>query len=142
MNRPQWLERGMKLLRSKLDQPEKQAAVAVSEDRSTRERIDAFLKHRDEALSSRSLRKMLTQLNDIIDTKVSEIEGGRRAKVFAKWYELSLPEIRLDVWLLMSEYFGPDAKKVMSAREEYTQAFGTQDEGAAEIKLRRSLVSP
>ena len=142
MNRPQWLERGMKLLRSKLDQPEKQAAVAVSEDRSTRERIDASLKHRDEALSSRSLRKILTQLNDIIDTKVSEIEGGRRAKVFAKWYELSLPEIRLDVWLLMSEYFGPDAKKVMSAREEYTQAFGTQDEGAAEIKLRRSLVSP
>ena len=65
MNRPQWLERGMKLLRSKLDQPEKQAAVAVSEDRSTRERIDASLKHRDEALSSRSLRKMLTQLNDL-----------------------------------------------------------------------------
>ena len=142
MNRPHWLERGMKLLRSKLDQPEKQTAVVVSEDRSTRERIDASLKHRDEALSSRSLRKILSQLNDIIDTKVSEIEGGRRAKVFAKWYELSLPEIRLDVWLLMSEYFGPDAKKVMSAREEYTQAFGTQDEGAAEIKLRRSLVSP
>ncbi len=142
MNRPHWLERGMKLLRSKLDQPTKPEALKVAEDRSTRERIDASLKHREEALSPRSLRKILSQLNDIIDSKVSEIEGGRRAKVFAKWYELSLPEVRLDVWLLMSEHFGPDAKKVMSAKEEYTQAFGTQEEGAAEIKLRRSLVSP
>ncbi len=142
MNRPQWLERGMKLLRSKLDQPSKPVTTKPEDDRSTRERIDASLKHRDEALSPRSLRKILTQLNDIIDAKVSEIEGGRRAKVFAKWYELSLPDVKLDVWLLMSEHFGPDAKKVMAAKEEYTQAFGTQEEGAAEIKLRRSLVSP
>ena len=132
----------MKLLRSKLDQPSKPVTTKPEDDRSTRERIDASLKHRDEALSPRSLRKILTQLNDIIDAKVSEIEGGRRAKVFAKWYELSLPDVKLDVWLLMSEHFGPDAKKVMAAKEEYTQAFGTQEEGAAEIKLRRSLVSP
>ncbi len=132
----------MKLLRAKLDQPSKPVTTKPEDDRSTRERIDASLKHRDEALSPRSLRKILTQLNDIIDSKVSEIEGGRRAKVFAKWYELSLPDVKLDVWLLMSEHFGPDAKKVMAAKEEYTQAFGTQEEGSAEIKLRRSLVSP
>jgi malonyl-CoA decarboxylase len=132
----------MKLLRSKLDQPSSPVVTSAADDRSTRERIDASLKHRDEALSPRSLRKLLSQLNDIIDPKVSEIEGGRRAKIFAKWYELSLPDVKMDVWLLMSEHFGPDAKKVMAAKEEYTQAFGTQEEGAAEIKLRRSLVSP
>jgi malonyl-CoA decarboxylase len=42
----------------------------------------------------------------------------------------------------MSEHFGPDPKKLKSAREHYEAAQGTADEGAAEIRLRRAFVSP
>ncbi len=140
MNTPQWLVQGMRLLKGKVASTAP-APMSSVDKRSTRERVDASLKKRDEALS-RSLRKILTQLQTIIDPKVSETEGGRRAMAFAHWYELSLPEVRMDVWLLMSEHFGPDAQAVFEAKEEFAMAYGTNDEGAAEIRLRRLLVSP
>jgi malonyl-CoA decarboxylase len=46
------------------------------------------------------------------------------------------------LWLLISEQFGPDAVKVRAARDDYDAALGTVDEGPAEIRLRRALVSP
>lgn len=140
MNTPQWLVQGMRLLKSKVASTAP-AQISAIEKGSTRERVDASLKKRDEALS-RSLRKILNQLQTIIDPKVSETEGGRRAMAFAHWYELSLPEVRMDVWLLMSEHFGPDAQAVFEAKEEYATAYGTSDEGVAEIRLRRLLISP
>ena len=140
MNTPQCLVQGMRLLKGKVASTAP-APMSSVDKRSTRERVDASLKKRDEALS-RSLRKILTQLQTIIDPKVSETEGGRRAMAFAHWYELSLPEVRMDVWLLMSEHFGPDAQAVFEAKEEFAMAYGTNDEGAAEIRLRRLLVSP
>ena len=128
MNTPQWLVQGMRLLKGKVSATVP-AQIPSIDKRSTRERVDASLKKRDESLS-RSLRKILTQLQAIIDPKVSETEGGRRAMAFAHWYELSLPEVRMDVWLLISEHFGPDAQAVFEAREEYAMAYGTNDEGA------------
>ncbi|MDO8720498.1 MAG: malonyl-CoA decarboxylase, partial [Polaromonas sp.] len=53
--------------------------------RSTRERLQATLSEKDEALSPRVLRRTLQELQAIIDPRVSEVEGGRRAMDVANW---------------------------------------------------------
>ena len=88
------------------------------------------------------LRRTLADLQAIVDPRVSEVEGGRRAKAFAAWYRGASAEEQHDAWLLMSEQFGADPKKIKSAREHHEAAQGTPEEGAAEIRLRRALVSP
>src|SRR6218665_1885109 len=45
-----------------------------------------------------------------------------------------------DMWLLMCEQFAPDATRFESARQRYEAAAGTDEEGQAEISLRRALV--
>ena len=110
--------------------------------RSSRERLNATLRQKEEALSPRVLRRTLTELQAIVDPSVSEVEGGKRARGVAQWYALATPEQRQDCWLLMSEQFAPDASKVKAAREQYEAAVGSQDEGVAEIRLRKALVSP
>jgi malonyl-CoA decarboxylase len=110
--------------------------------RSSRERLNATLRHKEEALSPRVLRRTLTELKAIVDPSVSEVEGGKRARGVAQWYALATPEQRQDCWLLMSEQFAPDASKVKAAREQYEAAVGSPDEGVAEIRLRKALVSP
>ncbi|MCE3273247.1 MAG: malonyl-CoA decarboxylase [Ramlibacter sp.] len=114
---------------------------AKAATRSTRERLEATWRKGAEALSPRVLRRTLAELQAIVDTRVSEVEGGRRARAFAEWYAGASAEERRDAWLLMSEQFGADPKKIQSAREHYEAAHGTPEEGAAEIRLRRSLVS-
>ena len=119
------------------------ASVAPQEEnRSTRERLDATLRQKTEALSPRSLRRTLSELQAVVDPRVSEVEGGRRAKALADWYAKASVEERQDLWLLISEQFGPDAGKVRAARDDYDAALGSADEGSAEIRLRRALVSP
>ena len=110
--------------------------------RSSRERLDATLRQKEEALSPRVLRRTLTELRAIVDPSVSEVEGGKRARGVAQWYSKATPAQRQDCWLLMSEQFAPDASKVKSAREQYEASVGTPDEGVAEIRLRKALVSP
>lgn len=110
--------------------------------RSSRERLNATLRQKEEALSPRVLRRTLTELQAIVDPSVSEVEGGKRARGVAQWYTKATPEQRQDCWLLMSEQFAPDASKVKAAREQYEAAVGSPDEGAAEIRLRKALVSP
>jgi malonyl-CoA decarboxylase len=110
--------------------------------RTTRERLQATLRRGQETLSPRVLRRTLAELQAIVDTRVSEVEGGRRACLFAEWYRGASPDERRDAWLLMSEQFGPDPRKIKSAREHYEIVQGTAEEGAAEIRLRRALVSP
>jgi len=91
---------------------------------------------------ARSLRKPLLHLQSIVDTKVSEVEGGRRAESFSIWYAGLEQLQKEEIWMLMSEYFGPDVTEVSGARQAYEEALGTADEGTAEIRLRRSLISP
>ena len=110
--------------------------------RSTRERLDAVLKHKEEALSPRVLRRTLLELQSVVDSQVSEVEGGRRARNIATWYASATPAERRDAWLLMSEQFAPNAEKVQAARDQYAAALGTPEEGQAEIRLRRAFVSP
>ena len=138
MNATSWLSSKLNLLRNS------GPAIGPShaEDRSTRERLDATLRLQKEALSPRSLRRTLTLLQSVVDPRVSEVEGGRRAKALADWYALASANERQDLWLLISEQFGPDAVKVRAARDGYDAALGTVDEGQAEIRLRRALVSP
>ncbi|GAB3767250.1 malonyl-CoA decarboxylase family protein [Ramlibacter monticola] len=117
-------------------------APALPGGRSTRERLQATLRRGQEALSPRVLRRTLAELQAIVDPRASEVEGGRRARAFSLWYRTATAEQQRDAWLLMSEQFGPDPKKIRSVREQYEAAQGTPEEGAAEIRLRRALLSP
>src|SRR5450830_2092583 len=113
-----------------------------STSRSLRERLAGTLRHKDEALSPRLLRRTLTELQTVLDHHVSEVEGGRRASQFAQWYAAASPAQRRDCWLLMSEQFAPNPNIVETARGHYEAAQNTPDAGQAEISLRRALVSP
>ena len=117
-------------------------ADAPATGRSTRERLKATLRRRQEALSPRVLRRTLTELQAIVDPQVSEVEGGRRARGVAGWYAKATAEQRRDCWLLMSEQFAPDPGKLNAVREHYEAAQGTPEEGQAEVRLRKALVSP
>ncbi len=113
-----------------------------SDARSTRERLQATLRRGKEALSPRVLRRVLGELQAIVDPQVSEVEGGRRAKAVADWYRATAPEQRHDIWLLMSEQFTADPERVRAAQAKYAAAVGTPDEAAAEVLYRRATVSP
>ncbi len=117
-------------------------ASAESALRTTQERLGGSLRHKEEALSPRVLRRTLEELRAVIDARVSEVEGGRRAQGIAQWYAKALPEQRRDMWLLMSEQFLADPQKARAAQAQYAAAVGTPDEAAAEVRLRRATVSP
>jgi malonyl-CoA decarboxylase len=110
--------------------------------RSTRERLKATLRKKEEALSPRVLRRTLEELKAIVDPQVSEVEGGRRARGVAGWYASAALNERRDMWLLMSEQFVADAQKVKLAQAQFAAAVGTPDEAVAEVRYRRATVSP
>ena len=159
MNRFGWLPRGAdKLLLAAMPSEaasavrEPRAAAAPAPDgpvrpvpgggRSVRERLQATLRHQPEALSPRALRRVLAELQAIIDPHVSEVEGGRRGEALASWYAAAPLEQRRDCWLLMSEQFVADQKLAKAAQAKYAAAVGTADEAVAEVRLRRATVSP
>ena len=110
--------------------------------RSVRERLEATLGRQPEALSPRALRRALGDLRAIIDPRVSEVEGGRRAQQTAAWYATAPAAERHDFWLLMSEQFVADQELAKVAQAHYAAAVGTSDEAVAEVRLRRATVSP
>ena len=118
------------------------AADAPPAGRSTRERLNATLRKKEEALSPRVLRRTLEELRAIVDPQVSEVEGGRRAKGVAGWYASATLDERRDMWLLMSEEFVADAGKTKLAQAQFAAAVGTPDEAVAEVRYRRATVSP
>ena len=114
----------------------------VPASRATSQRLAATLRQDAEALSPRLLRRALQELQDIIDPRVSEVEGGRRAMTVAAWYAAAGLAQRRDLWLLMSEMFVADAQKGKEAQAKFAAAVGTLDEAAAEVHYRRATVSP
>ena len=110
--------------------------------RTTRERLNATLRQKEEALSPRVLRRTLEELRAIVDPQVGEVEGGRRAKGVAGWYAGATLDERRDMWLLMSEEFVADAGKTKLAQAQFAAAVGTPDEAVAEVRYRRATVSP
>lgn len=145
-----WIHRGVALLRPGFEPKDaagtarasRAAATAQAASRTTRERLQATLRRGQEALSPRVLRRTLAELQAITDARVSEVEGGRRAMAFARWYGQASADERRDAWLLMSEQFGPDAARIRNARQHYEAVQGTPEEGQAEIRLRRAMLSP
>ncbi|MES2400845.1 MAG: malonyl-CoA decarboxylase [Pseudomonadota bacterium] len=151
MTAADWLNRSVSLLAG-----EKKGAKAVAEPatkkiagqdavpagRSTRERLEATLRQKEEALSPRVLRRTLQELQAIVDPRVSEVEGGRRAMGVAGWYAKAAPNERRDMWLLMSEQFVADPQKTKLAQAQFAAAVGTPDEAVAEVRYRRATVSP
>ena len=111
-------------------------------ERSTHARLQATLRRGDEALSPRALRRVLGELQAVVQPRTSEVEGGRSAQALAEWYAKAPAPERRDLWLLMSEQFAPDATRFEAARQRYEAAAGTPEEGQAEVALRRALESP
>ena len=110
--------------------------------RTMRERLGALLGRRHEALSPWVLRRTLAELQAINDPAISDVEGGRLAAGVAGWYAQASPEERRDCWLLMSQQFAPDVSALDEARREYEAALGKPGEAEAEVRLRRSFISP
>jgi malonyl-CoA decarboxylase len=122
--------------------PEAAARASAAHGRPLRERLQATLRQNGEAMSPRALRRVLAELQAIIDPKVSEVEGGRRAEALARWYAQAPVEEKCDCWLLMSEHFVADQQAAKAAQAQYAAAVGTADEAVAEVRLRRATVSP
>ncbi len=118
------------------------SARAPATARSMQERLAASLGRQGEALSPRALRHLLDQLHAVVDSRISEVEGGRRAQALALWYAQATPAQRRDCWLLMSEQFVADPKVITLAQARFAAAVGTPDEAVAEVHYRRATVSP
>lgn len=143
MNTSDWISRNVsRLLPANGGKKKNDFTDNGSAARSTRERLAGTLRRKTEALSPRSLRHTLSDLQSVVDSRVSEVEGGRRAKVVAQWYKAATPEQRRDCWLLMSEEFAPDPVVVKQAQERFAAAVGTPDEAVEEVHYRRTTVSP
>ena len=123
------------------DSAENKKKTAAAE-RSTHARLQATLRRGQEALSPRALRRVLGELQAVVQPRTSEVEGGRSAQALAGWYAQAPAPERRDLWLLMSEQFAPDATRFEAARQRYEAAAGTPEEGQAEVALRRALESP
>ena len=93
------------------------------------------------ALDPALVRKVLKPLQAVVDSTVSEVEGGRRARAFAQWYGQASAAERRQACILISERFAPDPQRIRQAREAYESAVGTAEEGVAEIRLRKALYS-
>ena len=117
-------------------------ASAAGTARSTRERLKGYLRHKEEALSPRVLRRTLEELKAIVDPQIGEVEGGRRAQGVARWYASATPAQQRDMWLLMSEQFVADPQTPKHAQAQFAAKVGTPDEAAAEVHYRRATVSP
>src|SRR6218665_2372629 len=102
------------------------ARIAPPADRLARGGgVMATVRRGREALPPRALRRLLTDLQEVVAPQVSEHEGGRRAQAVAAWYAQAEPGQRRDMWLLMCEQFAPDATRFESARQRYEAAAGT-----------------
>lgn len=110
--------------------------------RSIDARLDGVVRKGDEALSPRELRRILAELQSVVDRHVSEAEAGLRASVIAQWYELADARQRIDCMALMNDKFAHDPQMVQAARAEYEATQGTPEQGHAEIRLRQALESP
>ena len=134
MNASTWISRSVSRLRTPAAAKEKAVVAAPAPKKTTKpelpprslsERLDATLRRHGEAMAPRALRRALTELQAVVDARVSEVEAGRRACEVMRWYaELDAAE-RRDVWLLISERFAPDGKKLSSARARHEAAVGT-----------------
>jgi len=117
-------------------------AAARSGPRALAQRLDGVVRKGDEALSPRELRRILGELESVVDRRISEVEAARRASEIARGYaQASVPE-RMDYLRLLSERFAHDPAVVQAARTQYEASQGSAEHGQAELRLRQALESP
>lgn len=110
--------------------------------RSTAQRLAARLARPGEALSPRALRAVHDLLRAAIDSRASEVEGGRHAQTVAQQYAQASPAERLDIALLVAEQFAPDMQRIEQARQALQAVLASEQAGPAEARLRRALQTP
>ena len=82
MNASDWITRSVSRLRPaarRRARPSEASRPAARGPRPLAERLEATLRRNGEALSPRALRRALAELQAVVDPRVSEVEGGRRA---------------------------------------------------------------
>lgn len=137
------LDKVSKLMSQAEAQPDKDnARSGPGPARSLDARLDGVVRKGDEALSPRELRRILGELQSVVDSSISEAEAGRRAGAIAQWYEKAGAQERIDCMFLMNDRFAHDPLVMQAARAEYEAAQGTPEQGHAEIRLRQALESP
>lgn len=110
--------------------------------RTMHDRMQATLRKEGETLSPRRLRQLHDELTSVMDPRVSEVEGGHRARQIMQWYTLAPANERKDLWVLLSESFAPSVAKVQEARLAWEAAIGTTDQAEAEVRMQKALASP
>ena len=111
--------------------------------RSIRERLKATLGRNSEALSPRVLRRTLTELQAIVDPQLSEVGG--RAPRERRCRLVCQSHARAAARLLAADERAVRARSRRSSRRRASSTrprIGTPEEGQAEIRLRRAMVSP
>ncbi|RYF73317.1 MAG: malonyl-CoA decarboxylase, partial [Comamonadaceae bacterium] len=119
MSPSSWLSRLRPSAGPDLQDAEVTAPTRPVVPRTIAERLDASLRRPEEALAPRALRRALSELRSVVDSRISEVEAGRRANAVAKWYAGREAAERRDIWLLMSEQFAPDAQRMQSAHSDF-----------------------
>jgi malonyl-CoA decarboxylase len=135
LKKSNWLTTGLQSLTQKKPVPSNAL-------RTTNERMKSTQHFGHEALSPKELRSIFESLNNIIEPKISDVEGGRRAAEIVDWCAKVSQAKRYDCWLLMSEQFMADAGRGKKALAKYAAAVGTVDEAVAEVRYRQSTVLP
>jgi malonyl-CoA decarboxylase len=145
MNTGEWISRAVgTLLPGRIKSPavEPQLEAKTPKHRRMHERLEATLRKDGEALSPRRLRQLKTELLAVLDPRVSEVEGGHRARSIMSWYgQASLAE-RKDVWLLLSETFAPDMVSIKNAQAAWEAALGSAEQAEAEVRMQKASASP
>lgn len=93
-------------------------------------------------LKASQSRQLFADLQAIVDASISQTEAGLRAVKIIDWYSDAPEAHRVELCLLISEKFAPDIERLRVAKEHYEKSMDTADQGMAEIKLRRALISP
>ena len=145
MNTGEWISRAVGTLlpgRIKTPTAGPQVETKTPKHRRMHERLEATLRKDGEALSPRRLRQLKTELQAVLDPRVSEVEGGHRSRSIMSWYgQASLAE-RKDVWLLLSETFAPDMASIKNAQAAWEAALGSAEQAEAEVRMQKASASP
>lgn len=135
----EWFARGMSLLRN--PQQASPAEEASAATRPLAQRLKSTLRRGAEPNPPHVLRKLLEDLRATANERVSEVEGARHAKEVMAWYATATAAQRQDLWQMLCELFGPDAKRLDAALVQCEKAQSPSEQAQAEIALRRALVS-
>ena len=145
MSTGDWISRAVGTLlpgRIKARAADLAAETKTPKHRRMHERLEATLRKEGEALSPRRLRQLKSELQAVLDPRVSEVEGGHRARAVMTWYAQAPLVERKDVWLLLSETFAPDMASIKNAQAAWEAALGSAEQAEAEVRMQKAIASP